>query len=270
MVLLALVDLFWKNLSILIIFMEVLRMYKFYNKISATFMVFCLIFCSGFVYAGEQPKLPSGQYLLIGPPGSGKGTIAARLSTHTGLPIIGMSQLIRDAIKNNGPEGQDLQQAMANGKLIDDKLAFSLLQQAIQRNPNGSIIDGFPRSINQAKFLAAAKTKIDYTIVLHTDKDILIKRLSGRRVHLPSGRIYHLEGKPPKQPGLDDISLEPLTQRADDKPEVISTRLELYQQHHSAIVAILRNLSKHIILLDTAVNADAYFAKLSEQLQTIQ
>lgn len=170
--------------------------------------------------------------ILLGAPGVGKGTQAQFICQQYTIPQISTGDMLRDAVAEATPLGQQAQTYMNAGKLVPDALIIDLVKERIAQPDcnSGFLFDGFPRTLTQAESLGKQRIVIDYVIEILVPDEIIINRISGRRVHLPSGRAYHIEHYPPKHPNKDDVSDEDLVQREDDKPEVVKRRLEAYHQ----------------------------------------
>ena len=170
--------------------------------------------------------------ILLGPPGAGKGTQAKFIIEHFNIVKISTGDMLREAIRQQTVLGQQVEQIIAAGSLVPDDVIIALVKERV-RQPDcqsGFLLDGFPRTIVQAEALRSAAITIDVVIELALDDDVVIDRISGRLVHLASGRIYHQDSKPPMRAGLDDVTGEALMQRDDDKAETVRKRLEVY--HH--------------------------------------
>ena len=172
--------------------------------------------------------------LLIGPPGGGKGTQAKKLSSKFNIPQISTGDMLRDHVKRMSELGIEAKEFMDKGELVPDELILKMMKSKLSDNDcnNGYILDGFPRTLPQAKGLDALldniDSNLDKVIIIKVDDDVIIDRMSGRRVHKNSGRIYHIKYNPPKNEGLDDITNEPLSIRSDDKKETVKNRLKIY------------------------------------------
>ena len=172
--------------------------------------------------------------LLIGPPGGGKGTQAKKLSSKFNIPQISTGDMLRDHVKRMSELGIEAKEFMDKGELVPDELILKMMESKLSDNDcnNGYILDGFPRTLPQAKGLDALldniDSNLDKVIIIKVDDDVIIDRMSGRRVHKNSGRIYHIKYNPPKNEGLDDITNEPLSIRSDDKKETVKNRLKIY------------------------------------------
>ena len=163
--------------------------------------------------------------ILLGPPGAGKGTQAQLISKEFGIPQVSTGDMLRAAIKAGTELGKQAKSVMDKGQLVSDELIINLVKERIAQPDcaNGCIFDGFPRTIAQAEALSAANVNIDFVVEISVPDDEIVKRLSGRRSHPASGRVYHVVYNPPKVEGLDDETGEPLIQRDDDKEETLKT-----------------------------------------------
>lgn len=170
--------------------------------------------------------------ILLGAPGSGKGTQSKYLGEKFKIPQISTGNMFRDEVKQNTSLGMRIKKIMDLGTLVPDDIVIELVIKRIKEEDckNGFILDGFPRTIEQAESLKRADIKIDYVIEIAVPDNEIISRLSGRRIHLASGRVYHIKFHPPKFDNLDDITNEPLIQRDDDKEETVISRLKVYQE----------------------------------------
>lgn len=170
--------------------------------------------------------------IILGAPGSGKGTQAEYIVNALQIPKISTGDMLRAAVTANTPLGQEVKAVMAAGKLVTDQIILSLIQQRIAAKDcqAGFLFDGFPRTIAQAEQLLQAGIDVDYIVNIEVPDTVIIQRLTGRLVHINSGRIYHTKFNPPKVAGIDDDTGEPLIQRADDKEAVVLERLKIYHQ----------------------------------------
>ncbi len=170
--------------------------------------------------------------ILLGPPGAGKGTQAEFISRSYGVPQISTGDMLRAAVKVGSPLGLKAKDIMAAGGLVPDALIIDLVKERIAAPDcrEGFLFDGFPRTIPQAQALADAGIEIDRVVEIHVDDQEIVARLSGRRVHEASGRVYHLKHNPPQREGLDDVTGEPLVQRADDREDTVRKRLGIYAE----------------------------------------
>ena len=176
--------------------------------------------------------------LLLGLPGAGKGTQAQFLTAKYGIPQISTGDMLRAAIAAGTPLGKEAKQYMDRGALVPDQLVIELVKERVKQPDaaRGFITDGFPRTIAQAEALRAEGLDIDFVIEIEVDDSEILRRMSGRRVHLPSGRSYHVDFKPPKVPGKDDLTGEPLVQRPDDNEATVKKRIETYHSQTKPLV----------------------------------
>jgi len=184
--------------------------------------------------------------ILLGPPGAGKGTQAKFVTEYLKIPQISTGDILRAEVKDRTDLGIKVQKIMDSGGLVSDELIVSIVKNRLQKDDctNGFLLDGFPRTIPQAKALLEAKIAIDIVIELSVSDDEIVKRLSGRRVHEASGRIYHIQNNPPKHPDLDDQTGEKLVQRPDDLESTVRKRLAVYRSQTKPLVDFYSNLSK--------------------------
>ncbi len=184
--------------------------------------------------------------ILLGPPGAGKGTQAQFISKAYNIPQISTGDMLRSAIKEKTPLGMQAESIMKAGGLVSDDLIINLVKERIEKPDcvNGCIFDGFPRTIPQAEALIDADVAINHVIEISVPDDEIVQRLSGRRQHPDSGRIYHVKYNPPNQEGLDDITGEPLVQRDDDKESTIRDRLATYHEQTEALVGFYQQKEK--------------------------
>lgn len=184
--------------------------------------------------------------ILLGAPGAGKGTQAAFICQKYGIPQISTGDMLRAAVKAGTPLGLQAQAVMASGALVSDDLIINLVKEriALPDCAQGFLFDGFPRTIPQAEAMRAAGVKLDYVLEIDVPFADIIERMSGRRSHPASGRIYHLKFNPPKTEGKDDLTGEDLIQRGDDKEETVRKRLEVYSQQTRPLVDYYSNWAK--------------------------
>jgi adenylate kinase len=176
--------------------------------------------------------------ILLGPPGAGKGTQAAFIAQKLGVPQISTGDMLRAAVKAGTPLGLEAKKVMDTGGLVSDALIIGLVKERISEPDcsKGFLFDGFPRTIAQADALKAENIKSDAVVELQVDDEEIVRRISGRRIHPGSSRIYHIRYNPPKEEGKDDLTGEPLIQRDDDKEETVRHRLQVYHQQTRPLV----------------------------------
>ena len=176
--------------------------------------------------------------ILLGPPGAGKGTQAAYITSKFGIPQISTGDMLRAAVKAQTPIGIEAKKVMDAGGLVSDDIIIGLVRERLQQDDcaNGYLFDGFPRTIPQAEAMRQAKVALDYVVEIAVPDSDIINRMSGRRVHLASGRTYHVTFNPPRVEGKDDQSGEDLIQRDDDREETVRKRLEIYQSQTRPLV----------------------------------
>jgi adenylate kinase len=176
--------------------------------------------------------------ILLGPPGAGKGTQAKFICEKFGIPQISTGDMLRAAIKAGTPLGKQAQKVMDAGQLVSDDIIIGLVRERL-RQPDckrGYLFDGFPRTIPQAEAIAREGMEIDHVLEIEVPDDEIITRMSGRRVHPGSGRVYHVKFNPPRVEGRDDLTGEPLVQRDDDREDTVRKRLEVYRKQTRPLV----------------------------------
>ncbi len=176
--------------------------------------------------------------ILLGAPGAGKGTQAGYIVERYGVPQISTGDMLRQAVAAGSELGKQAKAVMDRGDLVSDDIIIGLVQERIQQTDcaNGFLFDGFPRTIAQADALREAGVDIDAVVELDVEDEQIIRRMSGRRVHPASGRVYHVEYNPPEVAGHDDETGEPLEQRGDDQEETVRQRLETYHEQTEPLV----------------------------------
>jgi adenylate kinase len=184
--------------------------------------------------------------LLLGLPGAGKGTQAQFLIEKYAIPQISTGDMLRSAISAGTELGIEAKSYMDKGSLVPDHIVIELVKQRIKQADctNGFIMDGFPRTLPQAEALRSAGVEVDFVIEIEVADDEILRRMSGRRVHLASGRSYHVEYNPPKIKGLDDITGEPLVQRVDDNEDTVRNRIQIYHEQTKPLVNYYLNWAK--------------------------
>jgi adenylate kinase len=180
--------------------------------------------------------------ILLGAPGAGKGTQAQFLMNKYGIPQISTGDMLRAAIKEGTALGLAAKQVMDAGQLVSDDLIIGLVKERISKEDcaKGFLLDGFPRTIPQADAMKANGVVVDHVIEFDVPDDVIVERMSGRRVHPASGRVYHVSYNPPKVEGKDDLTGEDLVIREDDKEETVRKRLGIYHEQTELLVGYYR------------------------------
>ena len=220
----------------------------------------------------ECTKRPAMNVIMIGPPGSGKGTQGPKIRDDLCICHLATGDMLRAAVKAGTPIGKQADEVMKRGDLVSDELVISLINENLD-NPEcerGILLDGFPRNVAQAEkldnMLAGRKMNIDRVLEFNVDENVLAERIEGRRIHQASGRSYHLKFNPPKVEGKDDVTGEDLIHRKDDTREALTKRMASY---HSQTVPILdyyknrntlRTLNATAPMKDVAAQIDKYIS----------
>ena len=183
--------------------------------------------------------------ILLGPPGAGKGTQAQAICARYGIPSISTGDMLRAAVREGTELGARAKTVMDAGGLVSDELIIGLVKERIQQPDcaGGFLLDGFPRTLAQAEAIARAGVVIDAVVEIEVSDDLIVDRMSGRRVHPASGRTYHIKHNPPRIADRDDVSGEPLTQRDDDREETVRKRLSAYHTLTEALSGYYRGES---------------------------
>jgi len=183
--------------------------------------------------------------ILLGPPGAGKGTQANAICEKFGIPQISTGDMLRAAIKAGIPLGRQAKQLIDAGQLVSDDIIVSLVRERLKQPDceRGYLFDGFPRTIPQAEAITRERVGIDHILEIDVPDEEIILRMSGRRVHPGSGRVYHVEFNPPKVEGRDDATGEPLVQREDDREDIVRKRLEVYRAQTRPLIDYYRRLA---------------------------
>ena len=209
--------------------------------------------------------------LLVGPPGGGKGTQAKNLMSDFNIPQISTGDMLREHVKNMTPLGVEAKFFMDNGELVTDSIILNMMKDRLVKKDctKGYILDGFPRTIPQAegldKLLNILNSPLDKVIVIDVDDQSIIERMGGRRVHIASGRIYHIKFNPPKENNKDDLTGEALSIREDDKQETVRKRLKIY---HNQTSPLIKYYSKKNILVNIngSQSIDNVYKSICEKL----
>ena len=210
--------------------------------------------------------------IFLGPPGCGKGTQASRISRNRGIPPLSTGDMLRASVKEGTELGRQAQPIMESGGLVPDRLVADLIRQRIQADDcaSGFLLDGFPRTVGQAEELEEMGVEIDHVIEFIIDEDKIIHRLGGRRIHPPSGRVYHLEYNPPKREGLDDQTGEPLVQRVDDTEETIRERMREYREKTRALSQHYRKAAVAYNRINAGVGVEEVEAEVESALGSLK
>ena len=177
--------------------------------------------------------------ILLGAPGAGKGTQAQFIMENYGVPQISTGDMLRAAIKEGSELGQKVKAVMDGGHLVSDELIIELVKDRVKKEDcaKGFLLDGFPRTIPQADAMKENGIDVDFVLEFDVPDEEIVKRMSGRRVHAPSGRVYHTVYNPPKVEGKDNETGEDLTIRADDVEETVRKRLGIYHDQTAPLIA---------------------------------
>jgi len=181
--------------------------------------------------------------ILLGPPGAGKGTQAQFICEHFGIPQISTGDMLRSAVSAGSELGKRVKAVMDSGALVSDEIIIELVRERIMAADcvGGFLFDGFPRTIPQAEALDVAGVEIDRVVEIVVPDEAIVSRMSGRRVHPASGRVYHVTFNPPRAEGKDDVTGEALIQRDDDREETVRERLSIYHQQTHPLVEFYRS-----------------------------
>jgi adenylate kinase len=184
--------------------------------------------------------------ILLGAPGAGKGTQATFIKEKFNIPQISTGDMLRAAVKAGTPLGIEAKKVMDAGGLVSDDIIIGLVKERLKQADcaNGYLFDGFPRTTPQADAMKDAGVRIDYVLEIDVPDSAIIERMSGRRVHPGSGRVYHIQFNPPKVEGVDDETGEPLVLRDDDKEETVKKRLSVYHEQTEVLVTYYGELAQ--------------------------
>ena len=209
--------------------------------------------------------------ILLGPPGAEKGTQAERLIKELDAVQISTGDIFRTNIKNNTPLGTKAKEYINKGQLVPDELTIDLVWDALDKVEDGKtiLLDGFPRNITQAEALDEGMqkrdNKIDKVININVPEDVIIERISGRRVNVSTGKVYHIKFNPPKVEGIDDETGEKLIQREDDTEAAVKERLDVYNKHTSVLIDYY-NKKGILVTIDGAKTPDEVFDQIKKSL----
>tara|TARA_A100001234_G_scaffold196388_1_gene185847 strand:- start:712 stop:1347 length:636 start_codon:yes stop_codon:yes gene_type:complete len=205
--------------------------------------------------------------ILLGMPGAGKGTQAEIIQREQGIANVSTGAMMREVSRAETDLGKKVQEYLSTGRLVPDEIIIQMLVERIHQSDceNGFLLDGFPRNLDQAKALDQAKVEINLILFLKISEKEIIERMSGRRVHLPSGRSYHIAHNPPKTEGKDDVTGETLIQREDDHPDVIKKRLNVYYDETEPLLSFYRQ--KDISFYE--IDASRTLEEVSEDIRNV-
>ena len=209
--------------------------------------------------------------ILLGPPGSGKGTQAQNITSEYGYVQLSTGDMLRAACSSGSKIGLELKAVMDGGNLVSDDIVVGIVEERIFQNDcaAGYMLDGFPRNKVQAKkldaMLAGQNQQIDIVLRLQVDDDIVVRRIAGRRFHVKSGRSYHVEFNPPQIAGKDDLTGEPLTQRADDNEVIVQSRLNIYREQTEPLVKYYKEKGI-LVSIEGIGTPDEIYAKIKTAL----
>jgi len=214
--------------------------------------------------------------ILLGPPGAGKGTQARYISETYGIPQSSTGDMLRAAVAAGSELGLEAKAAMDAGKLVQDDVIIGLVKERIAQDDcrKGFLFDGFPRTVAQAEALQQAGVRIDGVVEIVVPDDEIVKRMSGRRSHPASGRVYHVVFNPPKVDGRDDVTGEPLVQRDDDREETVRKRLETYHGQTEVLSSFYGSLTGEdapkLIRVDGTQSIDGVKASIAKELAKLE
>ena len=206
--------------------------------------------------------------ILLGPPGAGKGTQARFVCQAYGIPQISTGDMLRAAIASGSRLGRRAKAVMDAGELVSDDIVVGLVRERIAAPDcaNGFLFDGFPRTIPQAEAVADAGIAIEYVVEIALADEEVVRRIAGRRIHEPSGRVYHVDFNPPKVAGRDDETGAALVQRDDDREETVRERLTVYRRQTAPLVDFYRKLAGRSALAYRAVDGMGSVAEIRAEV----
>ena len=209
-------------------------------------------------------------FILLGPPGAGKGTQADLICDLYQIPKLSTGDMLREAVASGSDLGKQVSSILDSGGLVSDDIIGSLIEERLQMPDckNGSLFDGVPRTLGQAKILDDMGVSFSHVIEIVVEDDVIVSRMSGRRVHPGSGRNYHIDYNPPKIEGIDDESGEALIQREDDKPETVLKRLDVYHEQTEPLTNFYKEISSKSELVyfsvDVSKSVNEVFANIKK------
>ena len=211
-------------------------------------------------------------FILLGPPGAGKGTQADLICDLYQIPKLSTGDMLREAVASGSDLGKQVSNILDSGGLVSDDIIGSLIEERLQMPDckNGSLFDGVPRTLGQAKILDDMGVSFSHVIEIVVEDDVIVNRMSGRRVHPGSGRNYHIDYNPPKTEGIDDVSGEALIQREDDKPETVLKRLDVYHEQTEPLTSFYKEISSKSELMyvsvDGSKSVNEVFANIKKEI----
>lgn len=211
-------------------------------------------------------------FILLGPPGAGKGTQADLICDLYQIPKLSTGDMLREAVASGSDLGMQVSSILDSGGLVSDDIIGSLIEERLQMPDckNGSLFDGVPRTLGQAKILDDMGVSFSHVIEIVVEDDVIVSRMSGRRVHPGSGRNYHIDYNPPKIEGVDDESGEALIQREDDKPETVLKRLDVYHEQTEPLTNFYKEISSKSELVyfsvDGSKSVNEVFANIKKEI----
>lgn len=211
-------------------------------------------------------------FILLGPPGAGKGTQADLICDLYQIPKLSTGDMLREAVASGSDLGKQVSSILDSGGLVSDDIIGSLIEERLQMPDckNGSLFDGVPRTLGQAKILDDMGVSFSHVIEIVVEDDVIVSRMSGRRVHPGSGRNYHIDYNPPKIEGIDDESGEALIQREDDKPETVLKRLDVYHEQTEPLTNFYKEISGKSELVyfsvDGSKSVNEVFANIKKEI----
>lgn len=206
--------------------------------------------------------------ILLGAPGSGKGTQAQAITEKYGIPQISTGDMLRAAVREGTPLGLEAKKIMDAGLLVSDDIILGLIQERIKADDcrTGFLLDGFPRTIAQADGLQKMGIRIDHVVEFDVEDEEIVKRMSGRRVHPASGRTYHIAFNPPREEGKDDLTGDPLIQRDDDSEATVRKRLSVYHEQTKPLVGYYQQMAEQGAVRFASMNGVGNVETITERL----
>ena len=208
-------------------------------------------------------------FILLGPPGAGKGTQADLICDLYQIPKLSTGDMLREAVASGSDLGKQVSNILDSGGLVSDDIIGSLIEERLQMPDckNGSLFDGVPRTLGQAKILDDMGVSFSHVIEIVVEDDVIVNRMSGRRVHPGSGRNYHIDYNPPQIEGIDDESGEALIQREDDKPETVLKRLDVYHEQTEPLTNFYKEISTRSELVYFSVDGSKSVNEVFENIK---